>query len=282
MILAKVVGGLGNQLFIYAAAKTLAKKNETTLKLDISDYKNEGLRNFQLDYFNTNYEIASLKEIKEFTEISFRKKIQNKLFNKNVYKERKFEFNKRFIKSKSPIYIKGYFQSEKYFEENKTGIKKELSFKIETLEINEEILKEIENSNSVSIHIRRGDYLNKNIVETHGVLGLDYYNTSIAIINSKITEAKFFIFTDSTKWVENNINVSNCTIVSNLYSQSPIQDLFLMSKCKHNIIANSSFSWWGAWLNENVNKIVVAPKKWFGPKGPKSFDSLYPDNWIKI
>jgi hypothetical protein len=135
---------------------------------------------------------------------------------------------------------------------------------------------------TVSIHIRRGDFSKK--AETnlyHGILSSDYYKQAIEIISSKINSPKFYIFSDDINWAKENLIVPEAVYASGQISKTHFEDLYLMSQCHHNIIANSSFSWWGAWLNDNPEKIVIAPKNWFN-KGPKDTQDIIPGDWIKI
>ena len=175
----------------------------------------------------------------------------------------------------------GYWQSERYFGSYEKQIRSDFRF-IESLDKkNKNILNVINKSNSVSIHARRGDYeLNKKIKEYHGLLSVAYYKKAIEIINKIIINPTYFVFSDDPEWVKNSLKINNATYIDwNKGLRSHI-DMQLMSNCKHNIIANSSFSWWGAWLNNNPNKIVVAPKKWFkNSKAQKGSEDLIPKTW---
>jgi hypothetical protein len=153
------------------------------------------------------------------------------------------------------------------------------------LDANLIITNEIKNSNSISIHIRRGDYVsNQHTNDIHGLCSLDYFYKSVQYMNSKIYNPIYFIFSDDMDWVKKNFNTENLKykFIETNMNQNHL-DLILMSYCKHNIISNSSFSWWGAWLNININKIVIAPKIWFANKKMNNLISdLIPNNWITL
>ena len=167
---------------------------------------------------------------------------------------------------------KGYFQSEKYFSHNKNLIV--------NLFKNKSIVKEIKlkypdiSNQSVSLHVRRGDYTN--LQDLHPLQTKEYYNKAILKIG---TYKNIFIFSDDISWCKENLKYKNCIFVEN---NTDVFDLIAMSLCNNNIISNSSFSWWGAWLNENPNKIVIAPKKWFGSGRNLSSKDIIPKNWIEI
>lgn len=185
------------------------------------------------------------------------------------------------IKRRLGFFVDEYYQNEKYFIDIADEIKKEFVLKNDFSAKAKEYLQRIENSNSVSLHIRRGDYVaNKKINAYHGVCGLDYYNEAMKIIKEKINNPIFFVFSDDIHWAEENLKGTEFVFVS-CPEIEDVEELILMSKCKHNIIANSSFSWWGAWLNKNPEKIVIAPKRWFNDKKAEQIN-IAPANWLRI
>lgn len=284
MIITKITGGLGNQLFQYAAGRALAEYHQTELKLDITDFSDYKIRNFDLDSFHPKYTFADKEEIKPFTNRSFFQKIRDRsapFAQRRFNREAFFHYDTNFFKYTPPLYIKGYWQSEKYFINYKEFIKKELLFR-------EKVIKNIKDKvissggkTPVSIHIRKGDYQNADALHMHGILKNTYYKNAIAYINQKVINPEFYIFSDSVSLLKQDAFFKDFLIVSDNISHNHFEDLYLMSQCKHNIIANSSFSWWGAWLNNNPDKIVIAPKNWFN-KGPKDTQDLYPEGWIVL
>tara|TARA_B100000768_G_scaffold171231_1_gene178340 strand:- start:1075 stop:1929 length:855 start_codon:yes stop_codon:yes gene_type:complete len=284
MIYTRIRGGLGNQLFQYSAARSLADNLGVSLELDISEYNEISPFKMSLNEFNVRgqYFTNKVKKIHEGTKKSFFYNIFKK--NKNTFKEHGLMFDNRLFSKPDETYLKGYWQSEKYFQNNKIDILKDLSFSTSPNKINKHFLNEINNITSVSLHIRRGDYLsNSTYNNIYGICDLTYYYKAIDyLINQLGNNIKVFIFSDDIYWVSKNFKLPVKTqIIKHNSSQNSHEDLRLMSNCKHNIIANSSFSWWGAWLNKYPNKIVIAPKKWFADKNKNNPDIL-PSNWIRL
>lgn len=171
----------------------------------------------------------------------------------------------------------GFWQSEKYFLPVEQDVRKSFSFNMDLLNKGTQtVAKEISWKESVSVHIRRGDYINSS---NFGVCSIDYYKLAMSFISEKISDPIFVFFSDDIDWVKENIPCPNAIYVSCNHGIDSWQDMYLMTQCKHNIIANSSFSWWGAWLNNNSNKIVIAPAKWFNYS--PNYDIL-PKEWITL
>ena len=285
MIISSIIGGLGNQMFQYAAGRTLAHLNNTFLKLDVSSFEENKLRSFDLLCFNANISFATKQEVNALLPAhNFEKAFQyiSPLKKRSYYREKDFCFDEKVLRLGKDVYLKGYFQSEKYFLPAKDILKADFTFKKNILESVEEFSMSLKNGNPVSVHIRRGD-LEKNPVSAayHGTLGPDYYRSSIELIRSKIPDAVFYFFSDNIDWVKENLPMPGAVFVSGKITKNHFEDLYLMSQCRHNIIANSSFSWWGAWLNNHPEKIVIAPGKWFN-NGPKDTQDIIPEKWYKI
>ncbi len=255
MIIVKLTGGLGNQLFQYAEGFNLAKERKTSLSLDISWYKGRLNRKYLLNQFNINERTANKFEI-----------VKTKILN-----------NKNYIEtSHSNTWL-----TQKFAEQNESLIRREFTLKNNFSANNLSIMEDIQSKNSISIHLRGGDYVRGNKSNFHGVCEKEYYSASIEYIKSKIPSSHFYIFTDDIPWAKSHIDLPEpYTFVSNPESL-PQEELILMSKCNHNIIANSTFSWWGAWLNQNPNKIVISPKKWFNNTPSNPID-LIPPTWIQM
>lgn len=293
MIIIKLQGGLGNQMFQYAIASIFAKKNNTEALLDISFFeqieKKPGFtpRKFELTVFNNQYILASALGVNSFYHLSRINKIKRKLGLNypKIYKETSFEFQENLFLINKPVYLEGYFQSFKYFVGYEGFIRQLFSFPIDEIdEVNKKILNKIKNLNSVAIHVRRGDYVNDEITaQYHGSCSLDYYLEAIKLMASKNKDFTLVFFSDDSDWVkEKFIDLPYSKIVvDHNKEENSWKDMLLMSSCNHNIIANSSFSWWAAWLNENLEKIVVAPKKWFATSD-KNANDLIPSEWIRL
>jgi hypothetical protein len=177
--------------------------------------------------------------------------------------------------------LDGYFQSYKYFQDIREVLLRDFFFP--GLDENNSLIENsiVKSINSVSIHFRRSDYLMEKVIDVHGVLSEEYYSTAVNLINKIVPNSHFFIFSDDIKHVKDNYSFENATFIEGNNGTDSWKDLYLMSKCKNNIIANSTFSWWAGWLNINPSKIVIAPKKWFNNKDLNN-DNLIPQNWIQI
>ena len=285
MIIVQILGGLGNQMFQYAAGRCLAHLNNTQLKLDVTGFTDYKLRNFDLHSLHTDCQFASADEIRDLLPShNFEKALQylSPKKKRTYYREKYFHFDDDLLKFGRNVYLKGYFQSEKYFLLIKEIIQNEFRIKDEAIVRVKDSFNVPGSENKVSVHIRRGDMKNDPVIaERHGVMPLSYYQNAIQIIRSKISAPHFYFFSDDINWAKQNFNSPDATFVSGEISKTHFEDLYLMSQCDHNIIANSSFSWWGAWLNKNVDKIVIAPDKWFN-NGPKDTQDLIPEGWLKV
>lgn len=271
MIIIQLIGGLGNQMFQYAAAKALSLEKNQPLVVDISAFKTYKLHRFGLYHFATKLKFYTL----------FNKIIRNKLFYRyKVYKEAKFNYDVDFFNQKDAnIYIEGYFQSEFYFKKYAKEIRADFEITTPLKDKTTYFITKMEQVAAVSIHIRRGDYL---LHEVHNTNKEEYYIKALKLIESKIKKPVYFVFSDDINWAkENFLPTFETHYIDFNDASSNYEDLQLMASCKHNIIANSSFSWWGAWLNKNPEKIVIAPKKWFND-GIYNYSDVVPLNWIKL
>ena len=300
MIVAKLMGGLGNQMFQYATGRSLSEKYGWPLLLDIEWYRHQELRRYILDCFNIRENLFTNFHKSKFNNYGFNKseicitKILRKVglsgfanfFNENslVITEK----NKNFILSSKitefdSVYLTGDLQNHKYFDEIRNILLLEFTPRYPPdVEFKSNINK-LQNTNSVSIHFRFGDYLHDVITsKTHGVLDIEYYKKGIDYIKSKIKDPVFYVFSDDVIKAKEFMDSSgtNYEMLSTNKAFLAFEDLTLMSKCKHNIIANSTFSWWSAWLNYNDSKIIVSPKNWF--KKTKINPNLIPPSWIQI
>ncbi|MDP2705012.1 MAG: alpha-1,2-fucosyltransferase [Patescibacteria group bacterium] len=289
MIIVNLIGGLGNQLFQYAVGKRVALVNQTELKLDISGFETYKLHAYSLQHFNIVEQIATSKEVAWFKKYQKKKGriwfLYNRLIaNDAIYiQERGFPLNQKVMDLKSPAYLDGYWQTEKYFKQIEDIIRKEFTVKDELTGRNKEVAEEIKKTSSVSLHVRRADYVtNARTNEHHGTCDSAYYNKAVSIIAEKVETPHFFVFSDDMDWAKKNIILNYpITYVDHNSAATNYEDLRLMSLCKHNIIANSSFSWWGAWLNNNPQKTIIAPQRWFLTDKMDTRD-LIPNTWIKI
>ena len=274
----QLTGGLGNQLFQYAAARALALTTQRSVKFYYEDSNTYSPRHFELDKFQLNLNMAEIAEIPGTTIID---RVKRKLNIVNFFVEKAhFKFDGAFFKQKPKTYFIGYWQNEQYFLNYRKILLNEmqLSEKLDTKNIRLKAL--ITNQNSVAVHVRRGDYLENNTAQQfHGICTLSYYQAAVKYIAERQPSSHYYIFSDDSDWVSKNFHfLPNKTIVTGNLTE-PAIDLHLMSCCQHQIIANSSFSWWAAWLNTNVDKMVIAPQKW---TNQHVNCAVLPKDWITI
>lgn len=283
MIIVKLTGGLGNQLFQYSLGRCLVAKLRTILKLDISNYEKNRLRSYCLGNFNIQENFADQNEISKLEKKGWQKILNSLLpYSKKSYiQEEKIFFDKNILKAKNNTCLDGYWQSEKYFKDIENIIRTEVTLKNKLSERVEQIENNILATNSISLHIRRGDYLNPKMSKIFEICGHDYYSKAIDKILEIEKNPTFFIFSDDIEWAKNNLKINYPIVFVSSQNIKDYEELFLMSSCKHNIIANSSFSWWGAWLNQNPEKIIIAPSKRFKEESKNSKD-FYPNSWVTI
>jgi hypothetical protein len=286
MIVSRITGGLGNQMFQYAIAKSIAKKRNDTFKLDIAFYPKQSLRKYELNQFSIEGDISLENENKELSGgegIFF--KIKRKIgFHpqrpESYFPEKETSiFDKEVFKYKDNIYLDGYWQNEAYFKDIRTELLKDFTLKNKISDKAKKYLDDIKNRQSVSIHIRRGDYItNSHTNGIHGSCDLNHYKKAVTYVRKNIKNPIFYIFSDDISWCEENFNFLDGKVFIN-DTKNAFEDLELMKNCKHNIIANSTFSWWGAWLNESERKIVLSPSVWWTVKSEKN---LALEEWVKI
>jgi len=284
MIFVKIIGGLGNQMFQYAAARALADRLNVDLYLDLRDFDSYKLYGFGLDRFVVRAKVASDDELEEYPVWRFRlaKTLKKLKFSNRFYIEPSFCFSESWKKLGDRSYLSGYFQSEKYFMNSRESLCKDFQLKNNIYGKNERILKLMDDCESISVHVRRGDYLtNKKTLKIHGVCSYDYYKKAVEIMRLKYGSVRFFIFSNDAVWAKKNLDFGSNAVFITGNEESPEIDLHLMARCRHHILANSSFSWWGAWLGKNLNQCVVAPKPWFDNKRMFATD-LLPSSWIEV
>jgi Glycosyl transferase family 11 len=291
MIIVRLMGGLGNQMFQYAFGRALAERHDRVLKIDISVLmdrrkKNDHFvfREYSLDIFDINEDFANAHEVDEFTK-RIKNEFLDKLMNRSLgYKssyirEPHYHFSEEAINSPNNVLVEGYWQSEKYFYSIRQKLKKSFTFK-QPPGINcQTWLDEIDNSNSVCVHVRRGDFL---INSNHGFCGLPYYQQAQKIMREKINNPSYFVFSDEIEWCRENMQfLSGAKFIPKDFAGYKDQDhLRMMAHCKNFIIPNSSFAWWAAWLGKKENSIVIAPNHWY--KGVPVISDVYQSDWIVI
>lgn len=297
MIINSINAGLGNQLFQYALGCHLSMLRNTKHKIDISKYNPsatpdplKGVRFCGLQNFNITAEVASKNDMKKFWLY-----LNNRLFRKLVricnkylgYRTKKYviemesnhyTFQKDILTTdyKGDVYLEGFWCSEKYFIGIEDIIRKEFTFKDPSVGLNKELIEKMRGENAVCIHIRHGD----NAGFKGGVVSMKYYDDAMEYIKSRVSNPVFYVFSDDIEWSKNNLSKnSTYHFVSHNDDSKNYEDLRLMTHCKHHIIGNSSFSWWGAWLAKNEGQIVIAPQKHHSSRDLSSLDYI-PEKWI--
>lgn len=293
MIIVKLWGGLGNQMFQYATARRLAAKHHTKVGLDLSWFtltnNQDSTRFFELNYFKLKKNVIKHPEkiktiLFEPRRLSAKNLLKRRYRNLNefiLYREQQYSLNKVILRASNNSFLEGNWTTDKYFRDVRSTILADFKYQKKPDKKNADLIQKLKKSPScVSLHIRRGDFLNPETLKHHGALGLDYYEQAEKMIEKNIANPIFYIFSDDHNWVKSNLKLKN-PMVFVTHNKKGVEDMRLMRNCKHNIIANSTFSWWGAWLNENPGKTVIAPKKWLtDPKMDTS--DVIPKEWVKI
>jgi hypothetical protein len=291
MIYAMLNGGLGNQLFQYAAARALAIKHQTQVVLD--DYllqsvqKKVTSRVYELNNFNVECSLADSRRLVWERRITRFPKMFHKLTKRRVYCETSRGFDYRVKSLPDDVYLRGYWQSYRYFSDIKPELIKEISINRTHSPYVAKLLQGTFSTDSVAVHVRRGDYVSlENAAKFHGVLSVDYYIKASSIINKVVKTPLYFIFSDDIRWCKEHLiqHINNVLFVGDELQMQPWEDFDLMKNCKHHIIANSSFSWWSAWLsmetNYGMDRVVIAPKQWYANQKTDFTADRIPEDWI--
>ena len=288
MLIIKMNGGLGNQLQQYALYEKM-KSLGKDVKLDISwfgkDYGKALKRDLELDYFpNVSYETCSAEELKQIGERSFGRKVFEKLHlvDSKLYVESKM-YDEKIFQMDNKV-LEGYWACEAYYEDIVPKLREKLVFPKSNNPKNQKMEEKMRSCNAVSIHLRRGDYLTPGNKEMFGGICTDkYYEQALAYVKDKVEDAKFFVFSDDPTYAKEKYRGEEYMIVDINRGRDSYFDVYLMSCCKHHICANSTFSFWGARLNPNSDKIMVRPLKqkncdWYVPEKMKQLWK----NWVLI
>lgn len=279
MIIIQLAGGLANQLFQYAFGRALALKNSDQLKLDTTGYTPSNFRQYKLDAYNIKAEIATAEEIKK---LKLPYGLLSRFFRGFKYTilgVQNIDYDPKLLEKKGNQYLTGFFQSEEYFKKIRDVILNDLNLNKPLSEKAKQYLTQIKQTTTASLHVRRTDYVtNIKANEHHGTCSLEYYEKAIKLLSDKFSNITFFIFSDDINWCKENLKINFPVVYVEDLNEH--EDLYLMSQCQHNIIANSSFSWWGAWLNNNADKVIIAPEKWANVKNIHK--DIVPKDWIKI
>lgn len=282
MIVTSLNSGLGNQLFQYAFGRALAIHHNVDLKLNLYWYQsdvNSSFRAYELDNFAIQAPEATWQELDDYI---LKDTKWHRLFRPYYRRLRVYEQSHRFdpnvFKSNPHTYFDGYWQSWKYFDKQKSILLKEFQFNAPAEGSTKEWLDKIANTESVAVHIRRGDYVNNS---SFNVLPIEYYMKACAQLKEELGDKQqWFVFSDDMEWAEKNLSfLQNPHFVRGL---SGLNDFRLMQACRHNVIANSSFSWWAAWLKDLSVSKVFAPKQAFTNADLYPVEDYYPPQFKLI
>lgn len=292
MIIANIIGGLGNQMFQYACARSLSLKTGQDLRLATDQFESYALHNgFELQrVFNIDTQVATKAELRQLLGWQASPALRRLLGRPALRwladgrwgNEPYFQYWPELVKLRAPLYLHGYWQSERYFQEYADQIRADFVFKTEWDAQDKAVLQRMRAQPCASLHVRRGDYTNAKNMKVYARCDLAYYREAINLLCKRVPGIKLFAFSDDPDWVEEFLDpeFGPIEIVRRNFGSRSANDMRLMALADHHIIANSSFSWWGAWLNPSTNKIVVAPKHWF-LNGIDDRD-LIPPSWIRI
>lgn len=283
MIIVQILGGLGNQMFQYAAARRLSLRAHLPLKLDISGFVSYKRRRFALAHLCVRDDHATPDEVRSLR--GWAPRVQRRMpqwarqmIASGHVIEPHYHFSPEILGIRRPVYLTGFWQSERYFSDVEDVIRKDFAVSDPPTEKNRAILEQIRSAPSVAVHVRRGDYLQAKA--GHGTCPAEYYRTAMAEMVQRCGgTVRFYVFSDDIEWARENLDRgATVSYVDHNGPDEDYEDLRLMTSCTHHVIANSTFSWWGAWLGSATNKIVIAPKRWFAG-GAHDTRDLYPPGW---
>lgn len=292
MVIAQLVGGLGNQLFQYATARAIAYRNRVPLRLDTSPFQHYPDREYKLHHFNITASTISPETVDCLTRQNSKSRLRRLFYLARrqlplcvhaTIEEQQYHFDRSVLEIPGNIYLIGYWQSEKYFKDIEAVLREELVVTDTPNAENVAMSRLINHVQAVSLHIRRGDYVsNPATYQHHGVCSPEYYHAAVEKVAQTVREPHFFVFSDDIEWAQHNLRLEYpVTYVTHNGIEKDYEDLRLMSQCSHHIIANSSFSWWGAWLCTDPEQIVVTPQRWF--RNPdRDAQDIVPEAWHRI
>jgi hypothetical protein len=280
MLVVRLHGGLGNQMFQYAIGRHLSLKTKQRLRFEIGMHNPSHLGEFDLDRFNIAGTVAPRIEGALLWRPPVRLLMAGHFPQRwsrfhRIYIQQKNDFYHDVLNIRGSAYLVGWWQDERYFSESADVLRNDFTLKEPPSGANERLLDAIRARASIAVHVRRGDYVMDPAVARHyAICDLDYYRTAWSRMKELVPDGHYFIFSDDIAWCKENLGFLDQVIFCETNSpEQRHEDLRLMTQCKHFIIANSSFSWWGAWLSQGSGKVVIAPAKWTG---------MFPPGWLRV
>jgi hypothetical protein len=292
VIIVQVIGGLGNQMFQYAFGRRLADGLGVPLKLDITQFRTYLKRRYELSGLCIEEEFAGDREIAKTRPSRFSRARSRALpvfpwlaqRPGRLVRERAFAFDPSMLELRDGVYLEGYWQSERYFDAAANRLRVEFVPR-QPLDGRAALLAdEMRYGDSVSLHVRRGDYASEPPVSlVHLVCDLDYYARCGQYLSERLDDPRYYVFSDEPGWVRENLRLPGATtIVADRCRTTAVHEMWLMSQCRHHVIANSSFSWWGAWLDPRPSKVVLMPRRWFRNLEPECTADIRPSGWVAL
>lgn len=283
MVITKISNGLGNQMFQYAAARAHAARNRTTVRLDLMWFLYNKARKYGLSCFRLSGKRANLVQIlrlRGMTIKDWRQSVASDRLSSTHYIERGLSFDPKVLQLPERVYLQGYFQSEQYFSDQEQAVRSDFQFRLPLPNSCQFILAKMLSTDSIAMHIRRTDYLTVGLDQY--ALSMSYYARALEYVCSKLAKPHVFVFSDDPDWAFANLHLQVPMIIVSNSQMQDYEELQLMSMCTNHIIANSSFSWWGAWLASGNKKIVVAPEQWMSGHSKIDSRDLVPTNWKRM
>ncbi|MES2226100.1 MAG: alpha-1,2-fucosyltransferase [Patescibacteria group bacterium] len=287
MVITALKGGLGNQLFQYALGRKISLLRSDIFKLDIAGLDRartvgDIYRPFALGAFAIQASIATSEEVER---LKYPYGVLSKalrIFRAKILRQYHVGFEPDILRRTGDLYLDGYWQSPKYFEDIRGTLLEDFTLIAPLSGPAEDLKARMQATNSVSVHVRRGDYVSdQSVARVNGPCTLSYYERAVSEVRKRIEHPTWFVFSDDIDWVKENLDLPGTVIYVSGEAQSDQEELMLMAACSHNVIANSTFSWWGAWLNQNPQKVVVAPTPWFNLHNG-AYAHLIPSAWIQV
>jgi len=292
MVIVQLQGGLGNQLFQYAAGRALALRTQTELRLDLGQLGDGAYRPYRLGIFDLEARPARRSEVPFEFRQPHRSPFARRIFGRlpqrfleqiavgpRVVRENSFAFDESVARATGDVYLVGFWQSPRYFEDAVHVIRSDLELSPQRVDVRASLAAEVSQHGTVSVHVRRGDYVSSPLMSACSAA---YYERALELLATRVVVRKVYVFSDDIEWARKELRLAAPTVfVSESDAGSDIADFFLMSQCQHHVIANSSFSWWAAWLGRHLDGHVVSPLRWFNDATVDTRD-LRPADWLVV
>lgn len=283
MIVARIFGGLGNQMFQYAAGRALAIRHGTELTLDLRMFRTYSLHQYSLSRFGIRAAAADERSLRAHGRAKLALVARLPVGTlRSCYLEHPFGTHAAWDRVAANAYISGYFQGEFFFQEAASSIRDEFLPVAAPGPQNDAVTDLMADCESVALHVRRGDYVSDRATfDIHGACSIDYYRAAVDALRRRLDRPRFFVFSNDFPWAREHLSLGDDAVFVDWNAGAPELDLHVMSRCRHHVIANSTFSWWGAWLGSHPGQVVVAPDPWFDSVALDASE-LLPERWVRV